>query len=185
MPKNNQEFESENFDQAAFDKLMQEEDSPEMKAKLEELEKWALEAANQQMLEYSNSATNEYLAELQADMDEDLRKFEESESLRPELEEQDVTELDPNLTASNVASWMLEQIKPNKVLYQWKAAQHIRKHFGTRFTYRNQNSNPAISREVLVEFTAISSDLVVWNKSKRYWRLRQSSDALNCRTVKD
>ena len=99
------------------------------------------------------------------------------------VESEPLPEPDPSLTAKDVADWMLEQVKTKGELNQKDAAWHIRRYFGKRFIYLNENHNPAISREVLKEFLRISLKTVVWNRRERYWRLRQPSDPSNRRMV--
>ena len=92
-------------------------------------------------------------------------------------------ELESKWTAKEVAVWLLDQLKTKKILYQANAARQIRKQFGSHFTYRNKNSNFAISRDVLKEFLVISFTTVVWNRHKRCWRLRQVGDPHHRRMV--
>ncbi|WP_159820008.1 hypothetical protein [Cyanobium sp. Copco_Reservoir_LC18] len=92
-------------------------------------------------------------------------------------------EPDPNLTAKDVAEWMLKEVETKGELFQKDAAWHIRRNVGKRFIYLNENHNPAISREVLKEFLLISMKTVVWNRRERYWRVRQPNDPPKCRVV--
>jgi hypothetical protein len=82
----------------------------------------------------------------------------------------------PNANPSDIAMWMKSEIDLRNVLYQEWAANRIRHFFGQKFVYRNKNKNLAISREVLAEFLRLTNDYVVWNKSKRFWRIRRSDD---------
>lgn len=97
--------------------------------------------------------------------------------------EEPVPPPDPNLTSRDVAAWMLWQVETIGTLYQRHAASHIRRSFGEDFIYLNENSNPAISREVLKDFLAISLETVVWGRRQRYWRKRQVADKPGQRMV--
>lgn len=99
------------------------------------------------------------------------------------IESEPSPEPDPNLTAKDVAEWMLKEVETKGGLYQKDAAWHIRRYFGKQFIYLNENHNPAISREVLKEFLLISMKTVVWNRRERYWRVRQPNDPPKLRMV--
>lgn len=105
----------------------------------------------------------------------------EANDNEPEL----ISEIDSSITTKDVAVWMLNQVNLKKELYQRDAVWNIKKYFGDRFIYLNENRHPAISREVLKEFLSISLKTVVWNKRERYWRPRQPSDHISHRTVDD
>ncbi|MBD1942399.1 hypothetical protein H6F50_08520 [Coleofasciculus sp. FACHB-712] len=115
---------------------------------------------------------------------EDTEEFDLS-SIEESLEEEPIPEPDPNLTAKDVAAWMLKQVETKGVFYQQDAAWHIRRYFGECFIGLNKNSNPAISKKVLKEFRLISLKTVVWNRRELYWRLRQPSDPSKSRRVDD
>jgi hypothetical protein len=79
-------------------------------------------------------------------------------------------------TATEVAEWMLRQLRREKVLYQQDAALEMQKYFGEEFVYYNQSGNVAISKGVLAEFKRLSGDEVVWVRSDRHWRQRGMTD---------
>jgi hypothetical protein len=79
-------------------------------------------------------------------------------------------------TAVEVAKWMMSQILEKGPLYQDNTAWDIKRKFGEKFVYDNQNGNPAIQKNVLDEFRKISGDDVVWSRSERHWRKREPSD---------
>lgn len=80
------------------------------------------------------------------------------------------------MAALDVAKWMLEQLKEKKRLYQETAVYQIRKLFGEEYSYRNENGNFAISKEVLNEFRKMSEAIAIWERGERAWRLRRDSD---------
>jgi hypothetical protein len=137
--------------------------------------------AARKILEYISSADSELNFDLsQIDLSTSIQNAEVS-GIESEL----IPEPDPNIMAKDVAAWMLTQVESEERFYQRDAVWKIKKYFGERFIYLNQNHNPAISREVLKEFLRISLKTVVWNKRERYWRFRQSSDHINNRMVDD
>lgn len=79
-------------------------------------------------------------------------------------------------TAKDVAEWLLGEVLSAGELYQDDAVGQIADSFGAEFVYENENGNSAISREVLRMFRALSGDRIVWVRSDRCWRLRESGD---------
>lgn len=181
-----------NFDDKSFEELSN-LSFEELDFSDSDLEKLFGEA-NQplQDLSFSDEAFNKFLEEMSS-ADSELNfdwsepdssgLMKESEIAR--VEPEPILEPDPNLTAKDVAAWMLGQVEGQGALYQREAAWHIRRYFGERFIYLNQNHNPAISREVLKEFLLVSLKGVVWNRRERYWRPRHLTDPPNRRMVDD
>ena len=79
-------------------------------------------------------------------------------------------------TPKAVAEWMLEELNREGCLYQNTAASDIESKFGEGATYINEHGNLAIDRRVLTEFRAITGDDVVWERTERAWRKRESHD---------
>jgi hypothetical protein len=77
---------------------------------------------------------------------------------------------------TEVARWMLEQIKKDGTLYQDQAAYEIASKFGEQFTYMNENGNLAIDRTVLKHFRRLTDETVVWERGYRLWRKREQGD---------
>ncbi|MDA2937028.1 hypothetical protein MYX75_02035 [Acidobacteria bacterium AH-259-A15] len=80
-------------------------------------------------------------------------------------------------TPREVAEWMLQELKRQESLYQEEAVYEIEHKFGAEFVYENENGNPAISRKVLKEFRELTEETVVWERSERMWRFRESYDS--------
>lgn len=81
-----------------------------------------------------------------------------------------------DITPETVAQWMVDQIQPRKDLFQMDAVSGIAKKFGAEFTYTNKNGNPAIDKNVLKIFNALSAETVVWEPRGKYWRWREDRD---------
>jgi hypothetical protein len=79
-------------------------------------------------------------------------------------------------THTQVAGWMLKEVKENGELYQEKAVSKIGKKFGGQFTYLKENGNPAIGKDVLAAFRMLSRKSVVWEREYRRWRMRKPTD---------
>jgi len=75
-----------------------------------------------------------------------------------------------------VAKWMYEKLKRDGILYQEEAVYEIKENFGEKYTYLNENGNPAIDRKVLKEFRKLTDKTVVWVRSGKYWRFREEGD---------
>jgi hypothetical protein len=79
-------------------------------------------------------------------------------------------------TKDDVAQWMADEARSKPHLPQDRAARHIRNEFGGEFTYRNENHNWAIDRDVLGKFNELTKDDVVWERRYRRWRKRRPTD---------
>jgi hypothetical protein len=80
-------------------------------------------------------------------------------------------------TADTVAAWMAKELdKQDGVLYQADAASQIADLFGERFIYENDSGNACIDKQVLAAFGKLTGDSVVWSRSERLWRRRESGD---------
>ena len=82
---------------------------------------------------------------------------------------------------ADVARWMADEIKTNGCLYQDEAASAIEGFFGNTFVYTNESGNTAIGRDVLSAFRRLTEATVVWDRSVRYWRNRESFDPIGRR----
>lgn len=84
-------------------------------------------------------------------------------------------------TPKDVADWMLAQIQAEGELRQQDAASTIKKEFGRRFVYRDENGDLAIDRRVLYQFRKLTAKTVVWVTSQDdylagFWRFRERGD---------
>lgn len=86
-------------------------------------------------------------------------------------------------TESDVAYWMWSKLQADRILHQDEAADSIFKRFGDKFTYYNSQGNLAIERKVLDEFRRLTSGEVVWDRSDRFWRYRESFDLPSSRST--
>ncbi len=74
-----------------------------------------------------------------------------------------------NVTAEEVADWMLEQVRGNGILYQADAVEYIREHFGASFIYVNENGNESIDKEVKKVFRKLHRGKAAWERDGFFW----------------
>jgi Family of unknown function (DUF6953) len=79
-------------------------------------------------------------------------------------------------TATQVAEWMLKELKRQGKLHQDTVVFVIAEKFGSRFTYDNKDGNLAIRIDILTAFRELTKDSVVWVQEDRYWRMRTPYD---------
>jgi hypothetical protein len=80
------------------------------------------------------------------------------------------------VTAEQVAQWMVEELHRVEYLYQQDAVYAIETRFGEKFFYINDAGNPAIDKKVLAAFNKLTGDSVVWERGERVWRMREDYD---------
>jgi len=81
-------------------------------------------------------------------------------------------------TATQVAEWMLEELKRQGKLYRDTLVFEIAEKFGSQFTHENKNGSLALRKEVLAAFGKLTKDSVVWNQAGRFWWKHMPSDRL-------
>lgn len=75
-----------------------------------------------------------------------------------------------NLTAIDVAKWMIKELDNQEILYPEWAVWEIQELFGDNFVSENENGNLSISKNVLKEFRKLTEREVVWMRSEKAWR---------------
>ena len=81
----------------------------------------------------------------------------------------------PKQTATQVAVWMLKELKRRGKLHQDTVVYEIAEKFGRQFTY-DKNGNLTIRIDVLAAFRKLTKDSVVWVREDSYWRMRDPHD---------
>ncbi|MDX9696339.1 MAG: hypothetical protein RBT49_11165 [Bacteroidales bacterium] len=79
------------------------------------------------------------------------------------------------VTVTDVAQFMVDELKKQKFLYQEAIVFKIKQNFGEPFYYTNKNGNFAIAKEVLKEFKELTPD-VKWDSGERCWRFKTQFD---------
>ena len=82
----------------------------------------------------------------------------------------------PKHAATQVAVWMLKELKLRGKLRQDTLVYEIAEKFGSQFTYE-KNGNLAIRIDVLAAFRKLTRDSVVWVQEDCYWRMRDPHDS--------
>ncbi|EPK3522733.1 DUF6953 family protein, partial [Acinetobacter baumannii] len=75
-----------------------------------------------------------------------------------------------NITAIDVAKWMVKELDEQEFLYPEWAVWEIQEIFGDDFVSENENGNLTISKVVLKEFRKLTEGEVVWMRSEKAWR---------------
>lgn len=73
------------------------------------------------------------------------------------------------VTAQEVAEWMVKEIRFRGILYQSEAIAHVRTHFGEAFVYVNENGNPSLSKEVKKAFRKLHNGKIAWDRDGFFW----------------
>ncbi|TDF96265.1 DUF6953 family protein [Paenibacillus piri] len=73
------------------------------------------------------------------------------------------------VTADEVAAWMINEVKFAGILYQSDAVERIREKFGESFIYVNENGNTSISKEVKKAFKKLHRGRVAWDRDGFFW----------------
>jgi hypothetical protein len=81
-----------------------------------------------------------------------------------------------DISASDVASFMLERLVEDNCLYQYVVVCEIQDRFGNEFVYTNDNGNLAIDKKVLVAFRKLTEETVVWSRRERCWTFKGDYD---------
>ncbi|GGO00850.1 DUF6953 family protein [Saccharibacillus kuerlensis] len=81
------------------------------------------------------------------------------------MSEQQGTEM----TAKQVAEWMVEEIRFRGILRQEEAIAHIREHFGESFIFVNENGNASLEKEVKKEFRKLHRGSISWDRDGFMW----------------
>ena len=75
-----------------------------------------------------------------------------------------------------VARWMVEQLDRDRYLEQEVVLHEIEAMFGDAYVYTNDSGNLAIAKSVLAAFRELTGTDVVWERSERLWRRRETHD---------
>lgn len=73
------------------------------------------------------------------------------------------------MTAKQVAEWMVEEIRFRGILRQEEAIAHVREHFGEHFIFVNENGNASLEKEVKKEFRKLHRGQIAWDRGGFMW----------------
>lgn len=73
------------------------------------------------------------------------------------------------VTAQDVAEWMVQEIRFKCILYQSDAIAYVKAHFGDEFVFVNENGNPSFTKEVKKAFRKLHGGKVAWDRDGFFW----------------
>jgi hypothetical protein len=74
-----------------------------------------------------------------------------------------------DVSANDVAEWMLKEVKSAGILYQEEAVQQILTNFGEEFIYVNDNGNQSLSKDVKKIFKKLHGGRAAWDRDGFFW----------------
>ncbi|MDO7906218.1 hypothetical protein Q5741_07270 [Paenibacillus sp. JX-17] len=73
------------------------------------------------------------------------------------------------VTAQEVAEWMVKEIRFKGQLYQTDAIEYVKVHFGEQFVFINENGNESLSKEVKKAFRKLHGGRIAWDRDGFQW----------------
>lgn len=74
-----------------------------------------------------------------------------------------------DVTAQQVAEWMVEEIRFKGVVYQNDVIEYVRSHFGEQFVFVNENGNASLDKEVKKAFRKLHRGKIAWDRDGFCW----------------
>ncbi|AIQ38919.1 hypothetical protein MKZ24_02870 [Paenibacillus sp. FSL R7-0297] len=73
------------------------------------------------------------------------------------------------VTAQEVAEWMVKEIKFTGTLHQTAAIEYVKANFGEEFVFVNENGNASLSKEVKKAFRKLHGGRIAWDRDGFLW----------------
>lgn len=73
------------------------------------------------------------------------------------------------VTAQQVAEWMVNEIRFRGSLYQTDAIEYVKANFGEHFVFVNENGNASLSKEVKKAFRKLHGGRIAWDRDGFFW----------------
>ncbi|UNK18939.1 hypothetical protein MNQ98_02510 [Paenibacillus sp. N3/727] len=73
------------------------------------------------------------------------------------------------VTAQEVAEWMVKEIKFTGTLRQEDAIAYVKAHFGEQFVFVNENGNSSLSKDVKKAFRKLHGGRIAWDRDGFLW----------------
>ncbi|MFF2909305.1 DUF6953 family protein [Paenibacillus sp. NPDC057934] len=73
------------------------------------------------------------------------------------------------VTAQDVAEWMVKEIRFTGTLYQTAAIEYVKTNFGEEFVFVNENGNASLSKEVKKSFRKLHGGRIAWDRDGFLW----------------
>jgi hypothetical protein len=74
-----------------------------------------------------------------------------------------------NQVEQQIAKWMVGEIENRGMLRQEEAIAHVRKHFGERYVFTNEQGNASLEKEVKKAFRKLHRGRVAWDRDGFFW----------------
>ncbi|AWV31429.1 DUF6953 family protein [Paenibacillus odorifer] len=73
------------------------------------------------------------------------------------------------ITAQEVAEWMVKEIRFTGTLHQTTAIEYVKENFGEQFVFVNENGNASLSKEVKKAFRKLHGGRIAWDRDGFLW----------------
>lgn len=73
------------------------------------------------------------------------------------------------VTAQEVAEWMVKEIRFTGTLHQTAAIKYVKENFGEQFVFVNENGNASLSKEVKKAFRKLHGGRIAWDRDGFLW----------------
>jgi hypothetical protein len=73
------------------------------------------------------------------------------------------------VSAQEVAEWMVNEIKFKGILHQEEAVAYVRAHFGEEHVFQNEKGNHSLSKDVKKAFRKLHNGKVAWERDGFFW----------------
>ncbi|MBU5673628.1 DUF6953 family protein [Paenibacillus brevis] len=73
------------------------------------------------------------------------------------------------VTAQEVAEWMVKEIRFRGSLYQTDAIDYVKTRFGEQFVFVNEIGNASLSKEVKKAFRKLHGGRIAWDRDGFFW----------------
>lgn len=73
------------------------------------------------------------------------------------------------VTAQDVAAWMVKEIEFKGVVYQTDVIREVREKFGEQFVFVNEHGNASLEKEVKKAFRKLHRGKIAWDRDGFCW----------------
>ncbi|CAH1219498.1 hypothetical protein PAECIP111892_04776 [Paenibacillus auburnensis] len=73
------------------------------------------------------------------------------------------------VTAQEVAEWMVKEIRFTGTLHQTAAIEYVKANFGEQFVFVNENGNASLSKDVKKAFRKLHGGRIAWDRDGFLW----------------
>ncbi|AIQ50330.1 DUF6953 family protein [Paenibacillus sp. FSL R7-0331] len=73
------------------------------------------------------------------------------------------------VTAQEVAEWMVKEIRFTGTLHQTAAIEYVKDNFGEQFVFVNENGNASLAKDVKKAFRKLHGGRIAWDRDAFLW----------------